>query len=136
MVRESNENHKFRQALLRYMFSLMYFVNYLAAIFSGLVAQALVDAVPMRRIEGYETLHYGGNICPFDMAIVMLCIAFPMICFSWSENYGRNDAQATQSAVEAFGAAFTAIASSWRVSVIGIIVACFEGSMYAFVINW
>lgn len=137
MVSESNERNQFPPALLRYMFSLMYFVNYIAAILAGLVAQAFVSAIPMRRIPGTETLHYGGNICPFDLAILMLCIAFPLICFTWGENYGSTDESGPQqTASEAFVSAWRFITSSWRVGVIGIVVACFEGSMYAFVINW
>merc|ERR1719284_2091621 len=41
MVSESNEHHQFSQGLLRYMFSLMYFVSYLVAIVSGIFAQTL-----------------------------------------------------------------------------------------------
>ena len=85
-------------------------------------------------------LHYGGNICPFDLAIVMLCIAFPTICYTWHENYGSQDSlsglNARASPVESFKAAWKAITSSWKISVLGIICACFEGSMYTFVINW
>jgi len=140
MVSENNERHGFSPALLRYMFSMMYFVNYLVAIVSGLFAQILVDAVPMRRFQGYSSLHYGGNICPFDLAIVMLCIAFPTICYTWRENYGSQDSlsglNARASPVESFKAAWKAITSSWKISVLGIICACFEGSMYTFVINW
>jgi len=134
MVSESNQRHQFNAALLRYMFSMMYFVNYLVAIISGLVAQSLVDSVPMRKVAGFETWHYGGNICAFDMAIVMLCIAIPMICMNWEENYGDNEC--TQTVAESMALGFQTATSSWKISAIGIVVACFEGSMYAFVINW
>merc|ERR1719253_253591 len=85
MVSESNQRHQFNAALLRYMFSMMYFVNYLVAIISGLVAQTFVEALPLRRIAGYDSLHYGGNIWAYDLAILMPCIAMPLICFTWSE---------------------------------------------------
>jgi len=134
MVSENNERHQFSTALLRYMFSLMFFVNYLVAIFSGLVAQTFVDAIPMRKFSPNSSLHYGGNICPFDLAILMLCMAFPTICYTWSENYG--DAENKQTFMMSMGAAYKAITSSWRISIIGVVVACFEGAMYAFVINW
>jgi len=116
------------------MFSMMYFVSYLVAIFSGVIAQFLVSSFPMRRVVGYDFLHYGGNICAYDLAIIMLCIAIPLICFNWNENYG--DIESKQTTVESYKAAFKAITSSWKVAVIGIVISCFEGGMYAFVINW
>jgi len=134
MVSENNERHRFSTALLRYMFSMMYFVNYLVAILSGLFAQTFVSAVPMRRFDGFSYLYYGGNICAFDLAIIMLLLAAFLICFTWTENYGDNISKKTIG--ESFTAAFKAITSSWKVGIIGAVMACFEGSMYAFVINW
>lgn len=116
------------------MFSMMYFVNYLVAVVSGLFANAFVAALPMRRVGGFETLHYGGNLCPFDLAILMLCIAFPMICLQWPENYGDMDEKNTF--LESLSLAVKTLCSSWNVLAIGVVVACFEGGMYAFVINW
>mmetsp|Transcript_53932 Transcript_53932/g.101199 ORF Transcript_53932/g.101199 Transcript_53932/m.101199 type:complete len:536 (-) Transcript_53932:30-1637(-) len=133
MVSESNERYLFNKALLRYMFSLMYFVSYLVAILSGVVAQAFVDAVPLTKIQGFDSLYYGGDLCPFDLSILVLCCAFAMVCFTWDENYGSGDKQAF---VEAFSASCKALFSSWKICILGLLVACFEGSMYSFVINW
>jgi hypothetical protein len=118
---------------------MMYFVNYLVAIFSGLFSEFFVETMPMRRVPGLDWLHYGGNICPFDLAIIVLCFAFFMIAFTWQENYGDTSLSATQSRgrmIEAATAGLRALSSSWKVVIIGVVVACFEGGMYCFVINW
>jgi MFS family permease len=134
MVAEHNERHQFSGALLRYMFSMMYFVNYLVAIFSGLVAQSFVSVSPLRRVEGFESVHFGGNTCAYDLAICMLCVAIPLIGSTWDENYG--DQESKQTPMESYKAALRALISDWKLASIGIIIACFEGSMYAFIINW
>lgn len=133
MVSESRERYMFDKALLRYMFSLMYFVSYLVAILSGLVAQAFVGAVPLTKLRGFDSLYYGGDVCPFDLSIVVLCCAFFVICLTWDENYGSGDKQAV---AEAFLASLKTLTSSWKICTLGLLVACFEGSMYSFVINW
>lgn len=134
LVSELRERHQYGSAMLRYMLGSMHFVSFLVAIFSGFVAQACVDALPMRRVPGFETVHYGGRICPFDMAIVWLLICIPLICITWEENYGN--AQAKQRMSESLRTIMKSLESSWRVGLVGLVVACFEGSMYAFVINW
>lgn len=135
MVSECNERHKFGASLLRYMFSLMFFVQYCVAILCGFVAEAAADALPLKRVPGYETIFYGGYTGPFDLSFLVLLLTFPLIARVWGENYGDNDA-ASCTFTESLSNTCHVLTSSWRVSLIGVVVAAFEGSMYAFVLNW
>lgn len=123
---------KFSEGLLRYSFGLMFFVQYLAAIASGILAQAAADAVPLTSVSG---LSYGGYTAPFDLSAILLVLALPAIALLWSENYGDQEAP-THGFIASFCAAGKAFCSSWQVPLLGIAVASFEGSMYAFVFNW
>lgn len=134
MVSEHKKRHGFSDALLRYLFGMMFFVQYFVAVVSGLVAQVVADASPMKRVPGFATLHYGGYIGPFDLSLVVLLCCIPMICSSWDENYG--DANSIKCVRTSFKHAASAFGQNWQVSCLGIVVAAFEGSMYAFVFNW
>jgi MFS family permease len=133
MVAEHCQKKNFSGSLLRYMFGVLVFTMYLTAIVAGLMAQTAADAMPLTK-WGSGHLHYGGYTTPFDLSIVFLTLTIPLICFLWEENYGNQTTSV--SPMESLGVAFTAIRSSWRIAVLGLIVSCFEGSMYAFVFNW
>jgi len=133
LVAEVNEKKKFGAPLLRYMLSMMYFVSFLTAIFTGVIAQTFVDAVPMKSVPGYPSLHYGGNILPFDLSAVLLMLAFPLIALTWDENYGSDS---SPSLLQTYSVALKALVSSPWIVMIGMVVALFEGAMYAFVIKW
>jgi len=134
MIAEHNRNN-YGAALLRYMFSLMYLVNYLVAASMGILAQAAVAVKPLTKVTGmgFESVHYGGFLAPFDMAIVILIVLIPLICYLWEENYGdENQTSVVASLVAAAGL----LANSWRLCVLGMSVASFEGCMYFFVLKW
>jgi len=133
LVSEHNDRHQFGAALLRYMFSMMYFVSYLVAVFSSLVAHQLVSNMPLQKLDDHQSLHYGGNTCAYDLAIVLLFIALALILATWDENYGETSEQTVS---QSYSVAMKAFSSSWRISAIGLVQACFEGSMYAFVLKW
>lgn len=127
----------FSEALLRHMFGLMFFVQYLAAIAAGLVAQVAANAHPLSKIgEGFGSLHFGGYTAPFDLAICLLLVAVPAILLTWTENYGDSAAGQTSGLSDSFAAAGRALVSGWRVPLLGVIVTAFEGCMFAFVFNW
>jgi MFS family permease len=154
MVGEHNERQRFSSSLLRYMFSMMYFVYHLTAICSGLVAELAVESVPMRRISGHPYLHYGGCICTYDIAAAMLILAFPLICYGWEENYGDvahqgplagmlgagidddRSQEYRQSHLHHIRAGMQTLVSSWRVWMLGIAVAFFEAATYTFFMRW
>lgn len=135
MVAEHCGRRGFSGNLLRYMFGCMFFVMYLTAIIAGVVAQAAADSVPLTSgLAGYETLHYGGYTAPFDLSILVLVGTIPLICFLWEENYG--DANNTGGVMQSLSSAIQVMRSSWKICAVGLIVSCFEGSMFAFVFNW
>mmetsp|Transcript_6296 Transcript_6296/g.10606 ORF Transcript_6296/g.10606 Transcript_6296/m.10606 type:complete len:496 (-) Transcript_6296:45-1532(-) len=134
MVSEHKRRYNFSDALLRYLFGLMFFVQYFTAIFAGLIAQLVADAAPMKRVPGFQTLHYGGYIGPFDLSMVVLLCVLPIIRSSWTENYG--DSNGFQDLSQSCMHAINAFRTDWRVSLLAIVVSAFEGSMYSFVFNW
>ncbi len=73
----------FNEELLSDIFSWSTFLNGLAAIFSGVIANALVDHAG-RNSTGY--------VLPFMAAIAVLGISFVVISATWKENYGENSA--------------------------------------------
>lgn len=135
MVAEVKGRHSFGPALLRYTFSTMYFAQYLVAIFSGLLSQAVVSASPMKAVENSTwKLHYGGNLCPFDVALLVSLVTLPIISFSWEENFG--DGTEEQSIMRSFVTACQTMRQRPSVTLLGVVVALFEGTMFAFVFNW
>jgi hypothetical protein len=134
MVAEHIEKRGFSGALLRYMFGLMFFGMYATAIIGGLVAQAAADVAPLHKLDGYNHIYIGGYTAPFDMSFVLLLLNIAPICLLWEENYG--DPTGTASVMDSLREAGRALTSSWRIGILGVVVAAFEGSMYAFVFNW
>lgn len=136
MVAEHNRKN-FGKDLLGYMFGLMYFVQYLAAIGAGLLAQAAATAAPLTPL-GLFGAYYGGYTTPFLVSALFLLAAIPAIHFLWDENYGEGSQGASGfgQIVSSLKAGMAAMCSSWKVPVIGLAVSAFEGSMYAFVFNW
>mmetsp|Transcript_36444 Transcript_36444/g.84086 ORF Transcript_36444/g.84086 Transcript_36444/m.84086 type:complete len:509 (+) Transcript_36444:63-1589(+) len=129
----------FSDDLLRYMFGLMFFVQYLAAIGAGLLAQFAASALPLTQAS--ESVWYGGAVTPFDVSFVFLILAMPAIWFLWQENYGEMSEEAGgdegfAQIAASFQAGCRAMSSSWQVPLLGLAVAAFESSMYAFVFNW
>lgn len=129
----------FSDDLLRYMFGLMFFVQYLAAIGAGLLAQFAASAVPLTQAS--EIVWYGGAITPFDVSLVFLVVAIPCICSLWKENYGESSEEGSggeglAQIAASLQAGWRAISSNYQVPLLGLAVAAFESSMYAFVFNW
>merc|ERR1719460_528624 len=54
--------------------------------------------------------------------------------FLWNENQGTSSG--SESVGSSLATAVKAIASNWRILVVGVLVSAFEGSMFAFVFNW
>lgn len=126
---------RFSEDLLGYMFGLMFFSQYVAAILAGFAAQAAATALPLQPLPGMTTVYYGGYTMPFDLSFLLLVVAAPTIYFQWAENYGEK-CESLQQLFGNFGAAFRAMLSDKRVLTLGLAVSAFEGSMYAFVFNW
>lgn len=134
MISEHRQRHGFSEALLKHMFSLMFLVQYAVAICTGLLAQAAANSVPFTQLAAGGSFHYGGNVIPFDMSILCLVVSAFVIGLTWEENYGDTEHQ--ESSLQSFTAGMQSLRSSWSVAGLGVVVACFEGSMYSFVLNW
>jgi predicted MFS family arabinose efflux permease len=109
----------FHQSLLSDTFSLATYGNGLVAIFSGLLANWLVERF--------------GVTSPFLAAIGFFALAALVITFTWKENYGnKNNATQTSSLTQAL----KVISSDSRVLAVGACQSLFEASMYTFVFFW
>lgn len=138
MVSEHVGRHSFSGGLLSYMFGLMYTLMYVVAIASGLLAQYVADAFQFRPVYPDSVVYIGGTIGPFDLSIVCLLVGGALIAFLWQENYGDISARqgSPESAVQVLGKACKMMRHDRRLWLLGVVVACFEGAMFAFVFNW
>merc|ERR1719313_557547 len=99
---------------------------------AGLVAQAACDNVPQGSSEfGFN---WGGYTMPFDIAACILAMLILPLCLFWEENYGNSVAGVN--VFSSVGSALRAVATDWRVCLLGIIVTGYEACMYAFIFNW
>jgi MFS family permease len=134
MIAEHRHRYGFGEDLLRYMFGMMYFVQYSVAIAAGAISQIAATATPLLPVPGFPNLFYGGALGAFDISMLPLLAAMLLIAILWDENYGlessdsRNISMSLSNALSAL--------KDWRIVFIGAIVSCFEGGMYSFVIDW
>jgi len=136
MVSEHLTRYNFSGGLLRYMFTMMFFGMYAVAIASGIMAQLVVDALPMKEVAGMPGIFWGGYTSPFDMSIVCLVVCMGVILASWDENHGTQPFGETQSLTSSLCRACACMMGQWRIALMGVVVTAFEGSMFAFVFNW
>jgi len=142
MVSEHQSRHKFSSGLLSYMFGMMFTTMYLVAIVSGMVGEVLAEAAPLTPVAAHSSIHWGGALGPFDLAIVCLLVGAVLIIFLWEENYGQEPpdhdsrAQSESSMISNFTESLQMCINNKRMWLVGLVVATFEGSMYAFVFNW
>ena len=134
------------QEELQQLLSRQYFLNGLAGCTMGILAQAVVDSVPLQPVPEalagpfYSVLYYGGETLSFDLSALCLVLAAVLVCFLWSENIWFG---AKEPGDEAGGE------SQWRIAealgrmrsdglllTIMIVSAATESAMYAFVIEW
>merc|ERR1719265_1579530 len=124
--------HGFSAGLLSYNFSVMYFVNYLVAIGTGLSGDIFVDSVKMKPFMG--SIYFGGLLMPFDVAIVCLLIGGSYVAMNWEDNYGETRNSFDQ--LKSFGTAAVMICTDLKMALCCGVIAFFESSMYIFVFNW
>jgi len=141
MVSEHLSRHKFSSGLLSYMFGMMFTIMYLVAIMSGVVGEFLVEAAPLQPVAPHSSIYWGGALGPFDLAIFCLFVGAVLIMLLWEENYGQappdhDSRQSETSMMSSFIESLQMCVNNRRMWLVGLIVATFEGSMYAFVFNW
>jgi len=135
LVSEHCSRYRFSNGLLSYMFGLMFTVMYCVAILSGLAAQFVADSFKFGPIREGSMIYSGGYCGPFDLSIGCLVVGMVLISMLWKENYGSDEGEG-DSAVDNFKNACRLLVSSRPMMLLCAIVACFEGSMFAFVFNW
>merc|ERR1719161_2847234 len=111
---------------------MMYFVNYLVAVSTGLVGDGFVDAVKMKPIVG--NLYFGGFLMAFDVAIICLFIGGTYVAMEWEDNYG--DTVSAMEQMKSFFSGTVMVCTNLRMALCCAVVAFFESSMYIFVFNW
>ncbi|XP_041350449.1 molybdate-anion transporter-like isoform X2 [Gigantopelta aegis] len=113
-----HHHRKYDSELLGNIFSHAILGNSLVAIVAGLVAQFFADRF--------------GFVAPFDVSLTVLITMIVIVYLTWTENYGDQSVNISQS----FKNAFTAIRTDHKVLCLGAIQSLFEGSMYVFVLEW
>lgn len=136
LVSEHCSRHQFSNGLLSYMFGLMFTVMYGVAIVSGLVAQGVADSVKFGPIYEGSNIYAGGYCGPFDLSMGCLVVGLVLIMCLWEENHGVDKQEVPASPVDNFKSACGLLISNLPMMLLGAVVACFEGAMYAFVFNW
>lgn len=143
MVSEHTVRHHFSGGLLSYMFGLMFTSMYLVAIATGFAAQLVVESMTFKPIAEGSNIYVGGSLGPFDMSIVCLVIGMIWITTQWAENYGQGSGESVVRSgrsrggiTETLSEAGKVLISDPRIFMMGVVLSCFEGAMYAFVFNW
>jgi len=113
-----HKNQGFDPALMGNTFSNAVFGNGLVAVGAGFVANAAANAY--------------GNVAPFLVAVVPLCLVGIIVFSSWSENYGNQ----SLSMLSSLRQGFELVQSDSRIAALGLAQSCFEGAMYTFVFMW
>jgi len=136
MVSEHVGRRKFSTGLLSYMFGLMYTTMYLVAIVSGFVGGVVAEGFRLRPLWEGSIVHVGGDCGPFDLAQICLIAGAVVISLTWEENYGDDDSGQNGSMLATLGDVYKLFWRDARIPLLGVIIACFEGSMYVFIFNW
>eukprot|EP00448_Togula_jolla_P004447 CAMPEP_0170614394 /NCGR_PEP_ID=MMETSP0224-20130122/24778_1 /TAXON_ID=285029 /ORGANISM="Togula jolla, Strain CCCM 725" /LENGTH=470 /DNA_ID=CAMNT_0010940051 /DNA_START=73 /DNA_END=1485 /DNA_ORIENTATION=- len=136
MVSEHTQRHGFPSHLLGYMFGMMFTTMYCVAIASGVLGQLAADQFALTPVSEGSMLHFGGYCTPFDLSIVCLLMGIVLILWLWEENYGSDGGLDAGGVGERVVSACRLFFRDKRMMLLCIIVASFEGSMYAFVFNW
>lgn len=136
LVSEHCSRHQFSGGLLSYMFGLMFTLMYAVAIVSGLAAQFVADSFPFVPYSEGSAFHVGGYCGPFDLAILCLIIGMVLIFTLWEENFGSEESSDQGGLLENLSAAAKLLRTDKNMVLVGLIVSCFEGAMFAFVFNW
>jgi MFS family permease len=142
LVSEHCSRHQFSNGLLSYMFGLMFSFMYAMAIISGLFAQGVADAFTFAPLSEGSMIWVGGYCGPFDLAIICLLIGMVFIAFTWDENYGDGlDESASlngnsASLIDNLRTATRMLMTDKHMAFMCLVVASFEGAMFAFVFNW
>merc|ERR1719261_1258460 len=111
---------------------MMYFVNYLVAVVTGLLGDPFAGAMKQQAIVG--NIYFGGFLMPFDVAIVCLLIGGGYVAMTWEENHGEAESVIDQ--VKNFGTGAMMICSNMKMAMCCAVIALFESSMFIFVFNW
>jgi hypothetical protein len=138
MVCECNARG-FGETSLDETFSLMFFGNFLAAILAGLVAQVVVELLPLTRSAANPMWYYGGCISAFDLSAASLAVSLILMTCLWNENYGSKVGSENNGTLEGGPSGILAPlrrACGRSVFCLGAVVSIFEASMYVFVFNW
>jgi len=136
MVSEHTVRHAFSQDLLSYLFGIKFNVMYCVAILAGLLAQAGADMFSFQSYSKGSMFHTGGATVPFDISIVFLSVGLVLISLIWEENYGSRERETSVNTFDSMKEAARLFFADTRFVCLSMLVACFEGSMYAFVFNW
>lgn len=136
LVSEHCSRHNFSKGLLSYMFGLMFTCMYCVAIVSGLAAQFVADSFAFAPISEGSSFYVGGYCGPFDMAIMCLFIGMALIATLWEENFGSDAGADSGGLLQNLATAGQLLRTDKKMLLVGVVVSCFEGSMFAFVFNW
>jgi MFS family permease len=132
---------------LEQLLSRQYFLNGLSGCTMGILAQFVVDSMPLQPVpESFAgalsgVLYYGGETLSFDLSFACLLIASLLVCFLWSENiwFGAKppgDTEATASEQWRIPEALGRMGNDKLLLTIMVVSAATESAMYAFVIEW
>lgn len=136
MVSEHTVRHGFSQELLSYLFGIKFTLMYCVAIIAGILAQAGADNFNFQAFSKDSIFYVGGALIPFDMSIAFLTAGLVLIGVIWDENYGDGKQASLGETLNSIQEAAQLFVANKRFVCLSLLVACFEGSMYAFVFNW
>jgi hypothetical protein len=130
--------HSKDKEVLKSIFSKASLGNSIVAILAGIVAQRVTELQPLS--HWHSSIHFGGYLLPFDLAVCVLLFTAALIAWTWDENYGSSS-KASQKKSKASGKsalreALEIVVKDRKILLTGLICSFFEASMYIFVFMW
>eukprot|EP01083_Nonionella_stella_P293283 997351_1 len=129
-----SEHHKrgFKPSWMGSTFQLVWGLNSIVAIVAGFVSQIANDVYAN---FGFAPWFTPSCIAPFDISAVVLGVALIMILMFWeNENYGNSEIKIMSSLKRTVHVLFKD--GNYNAVTLGLLSACFEGTMYVFVFAW
>lgn len=116
------------------IFSNMYFGNGLCAIVMGIIAELVADAAEMRAV-GDSKFNVGGDLSPFDLAILFLILGATVMALTWVENTESGPLLGRDCGVKV-AHALKVLSDDPVLLLLMVVSSVFEAAMYAFIFEW
>lgn len=127
---------RMNSGILHRTFMLMWFGGAGVGLIAGGVAYYTSSLTVLTPWHEGGVIFYGGDVAPFDLAILCLILGFFVMTFTWHENFGYSREIDGQNMLSTVQDAIKKVLRNQNVLLCGAVVALFECSIYFFTFLW